>query len=272
MVSAGRRSWRALELSEAEAFERYMVPLLLGPLAECLLDALGLTAGNRLLDLACGTGAVAKPALERIEGRGRVVGLDIDADALAIARDSSPHAIEYVLGSSERLPFPAGSFDAVACQQGLQFFDDREQALNEVRRVLVPAGRVAFIVWASVDQQPVFGAIRQALIRVAGSEAGGKFFERPSSLGAAYQLERTLHSAGFVDVSVEDLGYEAGFPSVLDFLEQYAAATPLGNTLAALPPADRDALVADVETALPDGRLFVRYRLATARNQPASAA
>ena len=240
-----------------------MVPFLLRPLAERLLDALQLAAGERLLDLACGTGAVAKPALARVGPRGRVAALDPDPDGLVVARASSAAAIGYVRGSAEGLPFPAASFDAVACQQGLQFFDSRPQALREIRRVLVPAGRVAFSVWASLDQQPVFGAIRRALLVHAGGDAASGFFRRPSSLGEAGRLEEIVGSA-FGNVSIEDINYEARFANLLDFLEQYGAATTLGSTLASLPPARRDAFVDEVERAIPDRRLRVRYRLATA--------
>ena len=265
-MSSEIRRWQALDVSEAEAFDRYMVPRILGPLAERLLDALGLGPGERLLDLACGTGAVAKPAFARTGRGGRVVGLDTDSDSIAVARGSSADAIEYVVGSADRVPFPVASFDAVACQQGLQFFDDRQRALAEIRRVLVAGGRLAASVWAAVDEQPVFGAIRRALLRHAGDEVGGSFFVRPSSLGQPGQLEDLLRSAGLAHIAVEDAVHEADFPSVLDFLEQYGAATGFGNTLAALRPEHRDAVVADIERDLPSGRLALRYWLATARS------
>lgn len=243
-----------------------MVPTILGPQAERLLDALEPASGARLLDLACGTGAVARPALGRVGLVGHVVGLDVDADGIAVARASSPEAIEYVLGSAVDLPFESASFDAVACQQGLQFFEDRARALAEVRRVLAGGGRLAASVWASLDRQPVFGAIRRALLKHVGQEAGEAFFLRPSSLGEPGRLESLLRTAEFAEIVVEDASQEADFPSVVDFLEQYGAATGFGATLASLRPEQRDAIVADVEDALPDGQVVVCYWLATARS------
>lgn len=194
-----------------------------------------------------------------------MTGVDVDADSVAVARERSPDGIEFAVGSAERLPFAAASFDAVACQQGLQFFEDCGGALSEVRRVLGPQGRLAASVWLSVDEQPVFGAIRGALLRHGGVKVGSAFFARPSSLGQPGLLEDVLDSAGFADVTVENVELDARFPSPLDFLEQYAASTGFGETLTALGPTRRDAIVDDVIDELRDGRLPVRYRLATAR-------
>src|SRR5207245_11468195 len=131
-----------------------MVPAIFARWAADLVDLAGVRPGQRVLDVACGTGAVTRVAAERVGPTGRAVGLDLNPDMLGAARVSSPPAIEWYEGSAVSLPFPDGAFDVVLCQQGLQFFPDRAVALGEMRRVLGSGGRLAVSVWRSIEHQP----------------------------------------------------------------------------------------------------------------------
>jgi ubiquinone/menaquinone biosynthesis C-methylase UbiE len=107
--------------------------------------AAALLPGNKILDVACGTGVLAREAARCVQPGGMVTGLDRNEVMLTVARRVAP-GIEWRQGRAEALPFPDGSFDAVVSQFGLMFFEDREGALREMWRVLKPGGRLAVAV------------------------------------------------------------------------------------------------------------------------------
>src|SRR3984957_8894332 len=140
--------WQLEGTAAAELFERYLVPAITAKWAEDLLDRAQPREGEAVLDIACGTGIVARLAAKRI-GRGFVNCLDLNAGMLAVARRAPTEgaAINWIEGSALDLPFPADSFDVVFCQQGLQFFPDQGKALGEICRVLKGGGRAALSVY-----------------------------------------------------------------------------------------------------------------------------
>jgi ubiquinone/menaquinone biosynthesis C-methylase UbiE len=142
-----------LEGNAPQLYERETVPTLGRPLAELMLAHVALHAGDRLLDAACGTGIVTRVAVQRYGDLRHVVGVDLNAGMLDVARAHTPASrvpIEWRHGDVCALPFPDGSFEVVLCQQGLQFVPDPGAALREMSRVLVPRGRLAFTVFSEV--------------------------------------------------------------------------------------------------------------------------
>src|SRR5260370_25850928 len=148
--------------NEPDAYERHIDPALFMPWARSLVETAALRPGERVLDVACGTGVVTRLAAKRVGAGGKVVGLDLNAGMLEVARSRAP-AIEWREGSATELPLPDAAFDAVLCQQGLQFFPDRPAALREMRRVLVPGRRLALSVWRSLQGSPGHRALADAL-------------------------------------------------------------------------------------------------------------
>lgn len=129
-----------------ELYERYLVPAITAVWAADLVERAAPRSGERVLDVACGTGIVARRAAERVGNHGRVVGLDLNSGMLAVARSLSSQdasGIEWREGSALAMPLPDAAFDLVLCQLELQFFPDRPLALREMRRALVPGGRLA---------------------------------------------------------------------------------------------------------------------------------
>jgi len=137
----------------AERYERVLVPAIFAPWAADLVALAKLRPGERVLDLACGTGVVARLAAERVGPEGDITGLDLNESMLEVARSqpipAGAAAVAWVQSSALAMRVPDSSFDVVLCQQGIQFFPDRSQALREMIRVLVPGGRMFASVWHS---------------------------------------------------------------------------------------------------------------------------
>src|SRR5436190_80880 len=159
-----REQWQ-LTSDAAELYERYLVPALFRPWAADLVVLARLRQGDRVLDVACGTGVVARRATEYVGPGGRVVGLDLNAGMLAVARSASAaedRAIEWCESSALSMPFADQSFDVVFCQQGLQFFPDRRAGLREMHRVSAEGGYLLVSAWRSIEHSPVMLAFAAA--------------------------------------------------------------------------------------------------------------
>lgn len=188
-------SYAMKQPSFPEMYEQWLVGPLFKPWAEIALDEVGLATGDRVLDIACGTGIVARVARERLGDGGKVVGVDVSPDMLAVARRVAP-AIDWREGSADALPLSDGErFDVVVCQQGLQFFPDKAAAAAEMRRALAPNGRLAVATWCSDEEIPFFRELRRIAERHLGPVA-----DQRHSFGDAAPLEALLRNVGFLDV------------------------------------------------------------------------
>jgi ubiquinone/menaquinone biosynthesis C-methylase UbiE len=156
------------QMNPAETYENYFVPAMFLPWATILLHRADLKSRERVLDVACGTGIVARGVAPLVGTDGQVVALDINPEMLAVARAiraPSGATIDWRKGNAMALPFPDGTFDVVLCQHGLQFFPDRAVAVSEMRRVLVPGGRALVIVLQKLSRHPVFEALMESVAR-----------------------------------------------------------------------------------------------------------
>lgn len=234
----------------ATIFEEWSVPAIFAPHARQVLGQMAIPITARVLDVACGSGIVARTAATRVGPQGRVVGLDFNPGMLEAARRASEVeglAIEWVQGNAQALPFDDGAFDLVFCQHGLQFFPDRAGALAEMHRVLAPGGEAAISTWRGLDQNPFSAAYERAVRRHVASAA----LETPFSLGDPAELGALLVEAGFRDVSVEPLEIEASYPRVEAFIEMRIRASAAGiPALQGMTPAELDAFVAAVRDDL----------------------
>jgi SAM-dependent methyltransferase len=177
-----------LEGSAAELYQRYLVPAITTKWADDLVHRAQLRAGEDVLDVACGTGVVARLAARKVTP-GHVTGLDLNSGMLAVARNVSNgrEAISWKEGSALDLPFPSGHFDVVLCQLGLQFFPDQLKALREMRRVVLDSGRLALSVYSPIERTPGANAFVRALDEVLEPEAsrikrGEHSFASPAQL------------------------------------------------------------------------------------------
>jgi SAM-dependent methyltransferase len=204
-IVSGTPSFERYGGNAAENYERYFVPAIGAPLAADLVEVAALGAGERVLDLACGTGIVARLAAERVGPTGSVAGLDVNPGMLAVARSVADPgaAIEWHRSDAQATPFPDDAFDAALCQLGLQFFADRSAALREVRRVLAPGGRLVANVPGPTPR--IFGVLEQALRDHVTPEAAS-FVSTVFSLYDPDELTGLLVDAGFETSSVAAAG------------------------------------------------------------------
>jgi SAM-dependent methyltransferase len=223
--------------SAAEIYEEFFVPALFQQWTPIVADAAGIKAGQRVLDIACGTGVLAREVASRVDGAGLVTGLDRNEGMLAMARRIAP-AVEWKAGRAEQLPFPDASFDAVVSQFGLMFFDDRVQALREMRRVLKPGGRLAVAVWDRLENSPGYAAMAALLERLFGPRIAGEL-HAPFALGDAGGLRALFAEAGLDKAKVATHAGTARFPSI----ESWVRTDVKGWTLADLIDDDQYALL-----------------------------
>ncbi|MGH7472108.1 MAG: class I SAM-dependent methyltransferase [Longimicrobiales bacterium] len=201
----------------AEGYEGYMVPTLFGPWATNLIQAADPRPGERVLDVGCGTGIVARQVASRLGARGAVTGLDLSPNMLTVARAAAARegvAIEWREGSAEQLPFPESSFDLVLCQFALMFFADKATALGEMRRVATGKGRVLVSVWQGLDRHPFYQTLHNVIQQRLGMSALQDIF----ALGGADELRALAMGAGFRQVEVEPISMTARFPNPDGFL------------------------------------------------------
>lgn len=205
------------ELQAGRGYEALFVPALFAPWTGHLVNGAGVKDGSQVLDIACGSGVLARAALEHTGKAGRVVGLDAAPGMIAAAREVEP-AIEWVLGSAEELPFADGEFDCVVSQFGMMFFQDRLKASQEMHRVTKTGGRLAIAAWHSIDRNPAYTDIVAVLDEHVSPEAANAV-KVPFCLGRPDKVSELLKQAGFKDISFETRSEQASFPSSRTMVE-----------------------------------------------------
>ncbi len=230
----------SMALMVAQHYERHFVPAIGRPAAEGLVEAAGLGPGERVLDVACGTGIVARLAADEVGPAGRVTGLDPNPAMLAVARSAAPPdaSIRWTRAPGEAIPFPDGSFDIVLCGMGLQFFSDRTAGLREMTRVLAADGRLLASLPGPTPAP--LERMAEALARHVGPQSAG-FVRAVFSLHDAAELRHLARDAGCTDVEVRSAPMPLRLPAPGEFLMQYLRSTPLAGVVAGL---DGEALAA----------------------------
>ncbi|MGI9621431.1 MAG: class I SAM-dependent methyltransferase [Acidimicrobiales bacterium] len=234
----------------AQIYEQELVQSLTAEWSYKGLGAAHVSAGQRVLDVACGTGILARAAL----GLGcTVTGVDNNAGMLDVARRLAPRA-EFFEAPAESLPFEDDSFEAALMQFGLMFVEDRQRAVAEMRRVVVEGGAVVVTVWTEIDLNPGYRALAQVIDRLAGKHA--PMFRSPFSFGEPNALRSTFESVGLRDISVNTVFGVARFDSVEALLRGEIDGSPLARHISS----DDPELVGRARSALapftrPNGRV-----------------
>ena len=246
-----------LSLAAAEAYESKFVPALFAEWAPLVVDAAGVSHGQSVLDVACGTGVVAREAANRGGASGRVVAVDINEAMLSVARRLSAD-VDWQTADACRLPFPDSSFDAVVCQAALMFFPDRIGAVREMTRVVKNGGTVAVQVWASLDAQPAYGRFVEVAVRHVGPavvDLLGSYWV----MGDLERLESLFAEAGLTLTATKTHVGTARFGSLQELVRIEVESTP---SIDRITDDIYRAIVADACDALaqfetPDGKVEV---------------
>ena len=248
-----KAQWSAAAAGWDRWFEWYARAF--GPLMTWCCDAAALKPGERLLDIACGSGLPALLAGERVTPSGRVVAIDLAPRMLEVARRRAAHAglahVEFIEMDAERLGFDDESFDAVTCACGLMFFPDVEGALREIRRVLRPGGRLAVGVWDDPEKSP-FLTIGGRLVADYFPPAAPPDPKAPGAFRFAQPgvLEQALAAAGFSAVHAESLSMPIECASVDEYWQVFTEmAAGIKEKIATLPDTARARLEAAVTRA-----------------------
>ncbi len=225
-------------------YENVNVKAFFAVFARDLVSRLALTPGDRLLDIATGTGIVVRSAREAEPSLERIVGLDLSAAMLEVARERCGEGIELIEGDATKLPFSGGEFTVLTCQQGLQFVPDRPAALAQFRRVTSGGGRIAIACWRSLEHQTGAAAIARA--------ADGLVPDMAAAGGAPFALDRDaladlVSEAGFDELDVAEVTLDSRYESAEQLVDGFATGTPLALVI---PSQDAAAVAKWRETAI----------------------
>jgi ubiquinone/menaquinone biosynthesis C-methylase UbiE len=232
--------------SSAETYDQLFVPALFGQWGDVVAEAGGVATGHRVLDVACGTGALALAAHRRVGPTGQVTGIDPNGDMLEVARRKDV-PIEWCHGQAESLPFDDASFDAVVSQFGLMFFEDRPGALREMRRVVRPGARIAVAVCDALDHSPGYAVFTELLHRRFGPEAA-QAFRAPFACGDPDLLRSLCIEADMPDAEITRRDGMLRFDSPTDLVSaERDCVWTLGGVL---DDAQFEQLLADVDESL----------------------
>lgn len=235
-------SYRHYSGTAAENYQRYFVPAIAEPVSVPLLAAAALRPGERVLDVGCGTGVIARRAAEQVGPAGAVTAIDLSPEMIEVAQATPAPAtpsIEWRAGDAASLPFPDGAYDAVLCQMALMFMENRIAAVTEMRRVLKPGGRV--VVSTPGPIQPVFTALERAIVEHIGADLG-MFVRAVFSMHDPDAVATLLRDAGLREVSGTVSPVRLRLPSPQEFLWQYISVTPLAPLVAQAPETAQEAM------------------------------
>jgi SAM-dependent methyltransferase len=215
-----------VDAENAELFEAGMVPAWFGPCARELVRLAAPSPGERVLDLACGTGVAAREVATVLDGGGTIIGCDLNQTMLDVACEVAAregHNIDFRQGDAGDLPFEDGTFDLVLCQQGFQFFPDRLAALREIKRVLAPSGRMVAAIWISEAHCPGQLAIIQALEKHGIDAAAAR---RPFAFGDEAQIRAVFGGEWFPSLEISSVRLTSHFDSPEHCIEVLASGAP----------------------------------------------
>lgn len=250
-------------------YEQFFVPVIGRPLAVDLVDLANIQIGEDVLDVACGTGIVARLAAQKTGLDGSVSGLDVNAGMLAVAKSVTHNSsIDWYEASAEAMPLPDDSFDVVFCQMGLQFMPEKGVALQEMKRVLKPGGRILLNVPG--PNSGVFSIFSDAMKQHISPEAA-EFMNHVFSLHDVDEIQELFEKAGFQKIDIHVTTKVLRLPKPKDFLWQYIFSTPLAPVISEANEESRMALEKEVmekwEPFVKNGQIIQEQHMVTVQAQ-----
>lgn len=219
-----------LELDGARFYEKYFVPTLFEQWAKVMIDRLNFREGERLLDVACGTGIVARSALQKSpDSTNNIVGCDLNNGMLKVALEIAPD-IKWIEGPAENLPFKNQSFDKVCCQFGIMFFQDKTAALNELLRIKTTNGKAILSIWNRIEDNDGYYDLWKLVEEIGGSECAS-ILHSPFSLGNREKILESINSSRTNKYQIETVNQKVNFPSIDYWIDCDIKASPIASKL-----------------------------------------
>jgi len=228
-----------LARAQAERYEAH-TGVFMGPSAQLIVDRAGLRGGDAVLDLACGTGLIARAAWPHVAPGGRVAAVDVNPGMLAVARSLAGPGVEWSEAPAEDTPFDDATFTHVLCQQGFQFFADPLSSAREAHRVLRGGGVLLATVWATPGGNPYIETQLVLLAELNPDVAPSAQAATPPN--ADEMLASMASDAGFGDVTVSLLEHGVLVSDLPSFFLAQTSTTPWASALAALEESEQQRL------------------------------
>ncbi len=244
---SGNTEWQ-LSGNAAELYEQFLVPTIFVPWAQHLLSKSPPQTGQNILDVACGTGIVARMAKARVGSTGRVVGADLNAGMLQVAKAvANDSLIEWIESDVADTPLENECFNTAYCQQGLQFFPDKVGALKEIARLLHPNGLCFAVVAQSLDQNPLMRSQVDALTKHVGADAANGI-RSVCGLADGDEIAGLFEQAGYVDVNFDKVDLTLTHSEGRAFVQNGILSTPVAGIISDWSETARNALIDDILT------------------------
>jgi ubiquinone/menaquinone biosynthesis C-methylase UbiE len=252
----------------AENYQRDFVPAIATPVSRDLLRVADLKPGERVLDVACGTGLITRLASEQVGAQGAVTGVDIAPDMIDVAKSvSAPEGatVQWRVADAAALPIADASVDVVLCQMGLMFMENRVAAIAEMARVLAPSGRVVINTPGRI--QPLFATLEQSIVDHISPDLGG-FVGAVFSMHDPEAVATLLREGGLREVSARVATATFRLPAPAEFLWQYINLTPMAALIQQAPEQAKTAMekqfVDGVQPHVVDGTTVVEQPMVIA--------
>lgn len=249
-----------LSTAAAETYEKQRVPAIFGPMATATLDAVSLPSPGTVLDVACGTGVMARAVGERLTTPARIVGCDLNPAMIEVARANTPggpHRFEWIEAPAQSMPLEDGEVDLAFCQHGLQFFPDKPAALSEIRRTLSPGALLVVTCWKAIP--PFFAVVANVLKNHIG-DAAAVTAVQPFTWNDADEIRQLIATAGFSVAAPDSLSVSRRLRGDMTIMRDELLSTPNEPALRAVGGEVINVIVSEILDAVAhfrDGDLLV---------------
>ncbi|HYD00854.1 MAG TPA: methyltransferase domain-containing protein [Phycisphaerales bacterium] len=215
-------------------YHTLLEPLIFEPYARDIVARVAVKPGERILELACGTGIVTRKLADAMPSDATLLASDLNPAMLQVARERLADAkgVTFNIIDGCSIPLPNQTVDALVCQYGVMFFPDKPAAMREARRVLKPGGRYIFNVWDAIEHNPVAKTVDEVLTALVPGNPPKFLHQGPFSWHDRAEIERTVRDAGFQHVHIETLEFPSEAPTAAQAAEAWIDGTPLKPALA----------------------------------------